>query len=137
MLREPSQALIALVAPLLIFGLLISAILPAAAQPPCDIAYMVISTQDQVIPGPLVAPGSYYVWWGWSSYPSQWYTYGPFNLNGGQKYLINAPLSDGGPGIWEDHQSLSTYPYPTSDVAAVYYMNFDDESYSVTVCPYV
>jgi hypothetical protein len=128
-----SRGFAALIASLLILGISISVVLPAMAQPPCSIAYMVISP-DQLVPGPLVAPGYYNVWWGWSS-NSQWSKYGPFLLRGGHKYLIMADISDGGPGFWEDHTDLASYPYPTSDVASVYYRNWDDKSYRVTVCP--
>jgi hypothetical protein len=130
-----AKALGALIVPILILGLLIPALSPAMAQPSCNIRYMVVQT-NQIVPGPLVAPGNYNVWFGWSS-NNKWFTYGPFMLRGGHKYLVAPDLTDYVARVFEDHQDLSSYPYPTSDVAAVYYRLFDssDRSYMITVCP--
>jgi hypothetical protein len=136
MSKDSGRAFIALIASILVLGLLILAVLPAMAQPPCNIKYMVIP-YNQLVPGPLVAPGYYNVWYGWST-NNKWTTYGPFTLRGGHKYLIMPDLYErGSSGFWEDHTDLSSYPYPTSDVAAVYYRNWDynERSYRVTVCP--
>lgn len=112
--------------------LLIPAVL---AQPTCDIRYMVVQT-NQLVPGPLVAPGSYNVWFGLTT-NYQWFTYGPFAMRGGHKYLVAPDLEQKIARVFEDHVDLSSYSSPTSDVAAVYYRVYDPDDwyYKVTVCP--
>ncbi|MCX6673077.1 MAG: hypothetical protein NTY37_04780 [Methanothrix sp.] len=123
-----------IIAPILIFGLLIFGTMPAIAQPICGIQYMVVPV-DQIVAGPLVAPGYYDIWFGLSS-NNQWTTAGPFMLSGGHKYLVSPDMTLAS-HVWEDHIDISSYPFPTSDVAAVYYRQWDEHSrsYKITVCP--
>ncbi|MFZ2471134.1 MAG: hypothetical protein WAW52_04240 [Methanothrix sp.] len=123
-----------IIAPILILGLLIVGTVPVTAQPVCGIQYMVVP-YDRIVAGPLVAPGYYYIWFGLSS-DNQWTNLGPDLLRGGHKYLVS-PNFGGYNHIWEDHVDISSYPYPTSDVAAVYYRQWDEHSrsYKITVCP--
>jgi hypothetical protein len=134
-LKESRRPFVTFIALVLVLGLLIPVISPAMAQPPCNIKYMVVQT-NQLVPGPLVAPGSYYVWFGLSRY-NQWLRYGPFTIRGGHKYLVAPDFTDKIARVFEDHVDLSSYPYPTSDVAAIYYRTYDpqDYYYQITVCP--
>jgi len=77
----------------------------------------------------------YYIWFGLSS-DNQWTSAGPYLLSGGHKYLVS-PDMGGNNHVWEDHVDISSYPYPTGDVAAVYYRQWDEQSrsYKITVCP--
>ncbi len=122
------------IAPVLMLGLLIIGTMPATAQPVCGIQYMVVP-DDRIVAGPLVAPGYYFIWFGLDS-NNQWTTAGPYLLSGGHKYLVSPDLG-GASHVWEDHADISSYPYPTSDVAAVYYRVWDEHfrSYRITVCP--
>lgn len=128
------EAFTEMMAPIIILGLLIFGAIPAAAQPICGIQYMVVP-DDQIVAGPLVAPGYYTVWFGLSS-DNQWTSAGPYLFSGGHKYLVSPDLG-GNNHVWEDHVDISSYPYPTSDVAAVYYRVWDEHSrsYRITVCP--
>ena len=125
-----------IIAPILLLGLLIIGTMPATAQPTCGIQYMVVPF-DQIVAGPLVSPAYYYIWFGLSS-DSQWTTAGPNLLSGGHKYLVSPDFANTQfSNVWEDHVDISSYPYPTGDVAAVYYRQWDDQSrsYKITVCP--
>ena len=110
----------------------------AVAQPACNIKYFVLNPNSEVVPGPLVSPGYYAVWTGLVSSPD-WWTYGQFLFEGGHKYLItmmNLPENGGSVYLGVDTADLASYPSPTEDMAAIYYVNSDkSDVYKVTVCP--
>jgi len=137
MQKEPCRAktLADIIMPILIVGgLLVIGTMPATAQPACaGIQYMVIP-EEKLVPGPLVAPGNYLLWFGLAS--DLWRADGPFTLRGGQKYLFSVNIGAKSQ-FFEDPVELSSYSYPTSDVAAVYYYATKGagENYKITVCP--
>jgi hypothetical protein len=110
----------------------------AVAQPPCNIRYFVLNPNSEVVPGPLVSPGYYTVWTGLAS-STNWWTHGQFLFEGGHKYLItmmNLPENGGSVYLGVDTADLASYPYPTQDMATIYYVNADESDvYMVTVCP--
>ena len=118
--------------------LFFSIALNAVAQPPCDIKYFVINPNSEVLPGPLVLPGYYTVYTGLAS-STNWWTHGQFQFEGGHKYMItmmDLPENDGSVYLGVDTAELASYPSPTQDMAAIYYVNSDDSDvYKVTVCP--
>jgi hypothetical protein len=50
--------------------------------------------------------------------------------------MANLPENGGSVYLDEDTADLVSYPSPTEDVAAIYYVNEDESDvYKVTVCP--
>ena len=102
------------------------------SQPPCSNKWFEVRP-GSVIAGPLVQPGPHKVWIGRKDPQkgtiSSWKSFGPFQVNGGTKYLALLQANGAFGGLLANDVAIRNYSNPAGNVGAIYYQNKSSDAW--------